>query len=96
VVRGARLVDHRDDRAPEAALARELALCYTALALVTDFDAGVQAGEGVTQAEVFRVFGENIGRLRELLLHLVTRLPHERTCSCGQALDGLHTGIGLP
>ncbi|MCW2596149.1 MAG: Purine nucleoside phosphorylase, partial [Jatrophihabitans sp.] len=37
---------------PEAGLARELALCYTTLALVTDLDAGVEAGEGVTHAEV--------------------------------------------
>ena len=41
---------------PEAVLARELALCYTPLALVTDLDAGVEEGEGVTQAEVFEVF----------------------------------------
>src|SRR2546421_11982247 len=38
---------------PEAVLARELALCYAPLALVTDLDAGVDEGEGVTQAEVF-------------------------------------------
>jgi len=38
--------------APEAALARELALCYTAVALVTDLDAGVEAGSGVTHDEV--------------------------------------------
>ena len=31
---------------PEAGLARELALCYTTLALVTDLDAGVEAGAG--------------------------------------------------
>jgi len=36
------LVDHRDDGMPEASLARELALCYTCLALVTDHDAGVE------------------------------------------------------
>jgi 5'-methylthioadenosine phosphorylase len=41
---------------PEAVLARELALCYTPLALVTDTDAGVEEGDGVTQAEVFEVF----------------------------------------
>ena len=45
---------------PEAVLARELALCYTALALVTDTDAGVEEGEGVTQDEVFRVFAGNV------------------------------------
>ena len=41
---------------PEAVLARELALCYTAIALVTDLDAGVEGDHGVTQEEVFRVF----------------------------------------
>ncbi len=50
---------------PEAVLARELALCYTTIALVTDTDAGVEAGEGVTHAEVFRVFSANVHRLRE-------------------------------
>ncbi len=39
---------------PEAVLARELALCYTAIALVTDLDAGVEGDHGVTQEEVFR------------------------------------------
>src|SRR5690606_34109432 len=51
---------------PEAVLARELGICYTAIALVTDHDAGVEAGHGVTQEEVFRVFGENTVRLRGL------------------------------
>ena len=49
---------------PEAVLARELALCYTSIALVTDLDAGVEGDHGVTQEEVFRVFGENTERLR--------------------------------
>jgi 5'-methylthioadenosine phosphorylase len=47
---------------PEAVLARELALCYVPLALVTDTDAGVTEGEGVTQEEVFRAFGRNVAR----------------------------------
>jgi 5'-methylthioadenosine phosphorylase len=81
---------------PEAVLARELALCYTPLALVTDLDAGIETGAGVTQQEVFRVFGENIGRLRDVLLALVARLPEQRSCPCGHALDGLRTGIELP
>jgi 5'-methylthioadenosine phosphorylase len=81
---------------PEAVLARELALCYTSLALVTDLDAGIETGGGVTMAEVLRVFRANLGRLRDLLLQLVTRLPAERDCPCGQALDGLDTGIELP
>ena len=45
---------------PEAALARELGLCLTSVALVTDLDAGLEHGEGVTHEEVLRVFAENI------------------------------------
>ena len=58
-----------------AVLARELALCYTALALVTDHDAGVEGDGGVTQEEVFRVFAENTERLRTLLLDVAAALP---------------------
>jgi 5'-methylthioadenosine phosphorylase len=74
---------------PEAVLARELALCYTSIALVTDLDAGVEAGTEVTQEEVFRVFGENTERLRALILDVAPSLPAERSCPCGSALDGL-------
>src|SRR5208283_4190919 len=63
---------------PEAVLARELALCYTPLALVTDLDAGVEEGAGVTQAEVFKVFAANIKRLRDLVAMIIAALPEER------------------
>ena len=81
---------------PEAVLARELELCYTAVALVTDLDAGVSAGEAVTQEEIFRVFGESIPRLRTTIAGIVAALPHERDCACAHALDGIDTGLVLP
>ncbi|HLU33418.1 MAG TPA: S-methyl-5'-thioadenosine phosphorylase [Natronosporangium sp.] len=71
---------------PEAVLARELAMCYTAIALVTDLDAGVEGERGVTQEEVFRVFAENTERMRGLLLAAVAALPAERTCPCPTAV----------
>jgi 5'-methylthioadenosine phosphorylase len=71
---------------PEAILARELALCYTAIALVTDLDAGVAGERGVTQEEVFRVFAENTERMRTLLLATLAELPAERTCPCPSAV----------
>jgi 5'-methylthioadenosine phosphorylase len=74
---------------PEAVLARELALCYTAIALVTDLDAGVEGDHGVTQEEVFRVFGENTARLRGLLLDAAAALPIDADCACHHALDGI-------
>lgn len=82
---------------PEAVLARELGQCYTAIALVTDFDAGVESdGElsaAVTQDEVFRVFGENVARLRDVLEAVVPALPVERSCPCSSALNGLVAGL---
>ena len=81
---------------PEAVLARELALCYTAIALVTDLDAGVEGEHGVTQEEVFQVFADNTARLRGALLKAVTELPTERTCPCPTALDGIKLPLILP
>jgi 5'-methylthioadenosine phosphorylase len=81
---------------PEAVLARELALCYTTITLVTDTDAGVEEGEGVTQAEVFRVFADNMKRLRDLLVTIIKTLPAERDCPCPHALDGLDLPLQLP
>lgn len=81
---------------PEAVLARELALCYTAVALVTDTDAGVAEGEGVTQAEVFEVFAANVARLREVLVKAVGALPAVRSCPCQHAVDGLPLPFELP
>ena len=81
---------------PEAVLARELALCYTSIALVTDLDAGVPGAESVTQEEVFRVFGENTARLRSVLMDIVAALPLERGCPCSAALDGIDVELVLP
>ena len=81
---------------PEAVLARELALCYTPVCLVTDLDAGISAGEGVTQEEVFRVFGENVDRLRGLIAEVVGALPADRDCPCPHVLDGIKLPLELP
>ena len=81
---------------PEAALARELALCYTSIALVTDRDAGVDEGAGVTQAEVFALFAEHTDRLKTLLTDVASTLPTARTCPCSTALDDIDLPVELP
>ncbi|WP_433547227.1 S-methyl-5'-thioadenosine phosphorylase [Streptomyces sp. CA-294286] len=83
---------------PEAVLARELGLCYTSMALVTDLDAGAETGEGVSHEEVLKVFGANVDRLRGVLFDAVAGLPSNasRDCLCAHALDGIETGIALP
>lgn len=77
---------------PEAVLARELELCYAAIALVTDVDAGVAVGEGVKAADVFAGFGENVQRLKQLVRAAIDRVDSERTCThCRH-----HAGVALP
>ena len=67
---------------PEAALARELGVCYSGLALVTDYDAGVERAEAVTMETVFRVLAENIERVKGVLLRAIPAVPAERSCGC--------------
>lgn len=77
---------------PEAILARELELCYAAIALVTDVDAGVAAGEGVKGVDVFAGFGENVDKLKALVQAAIGRVASERTCELCQH----HAGVPLP
>ncbi len=80
---------------PEAAIARELALCYTSVALVTDLDAGFEDGSGVTHAEVMEVFARSTDRLKDLLTRAVAALP-DGDCGCRHSLDGLRLPFELP
>ena len=86
---------------PEASIARELAICFTTIALVTDHDAGVEGGEAVTHEEVLRVFARNINGLKTVLRSAIVAMPAAEddaaaTCSCRRALDGLTLPITLP
>lgn len=89
---------------PEAGLARELAMCFTTVALVTDHDAGVDGGAAVTHEAVLAAFAGNVDRLKGVVAEVVRALPRpgdtqsrpERVCRCQQALDGLRLPIELP
>jgi 5'-methylthioadenosine phosphorylase len=78
---------------PEAYLARELGMHYTGIALVTDYDTGVEDDPGiepVTMEQVFAVMDANVGRVRELLHALVPELPVDPTvCNCASAVGPL-------
>lgn len=81
---------------PEAVLARELRMCYAALALVTDLDAGAAEGEGVGQAQVFALFRANLDRLGEVLTRAIGALPDPVGCSCATWADGLELPYEIP
>lgn len=52
---------------PEAVLAAEAGIPYAAVALVTDYDAGVDGHEPVTMEAVFEVMRQNVVAVRSLL-----------------------------
>jgi 5'-methylthioadenosine phosphorylase len=86
---------------PEAAIARELAMCFTTVALVTDLDAGVEGESGVTHEEVLQVFAQNVEDLKAVLTDAVAGMPETEpddaaTCPCRLALEGLTLPFTLP
>ena len=86
---------------PEASLARELAMCFTSVALVTDHDAGVEGGEAVTHAEVLEQFARNIEGMKSLMRRALGAMPAPETddaatCACRRALDGIELPFTLP
>lgn len=81
---------------PEAVLARELALCYATVALVTDHDAGVDEATAVTMDEVFAVFAAHTETLKAALTTVVGTLGNDRTCACSKAVDGMTLPFDLP
>jgi len=81
---------------PEAVLARELEMCYAAIALVTDLDAGIEAGSGVRAVDAFAEFARNIGPLKDLVRAAIAAAPVERDCACAHVHDGVDLPITLP
>jgi 5'-methylthioadenosine phosphorylase len=72
---------------PEAALARELGICYAGLALVTDYDTGLEGVDGiapVTMDEVFAVLEQNVARTRTLLLSAIPAVASRPSCRCAE------------
>jgi 5'-methylthioadenosine phosphorylase len=74
---------------PEAWLARELELCYANVSLVTDYDVGLEGMpdvEPVSAEAAFRVFADNLDRLRALLFRAVPRIGPQPEDVCATAL----------
>ena len=75
---------------PEVALARELGICYAGIALITDYDTGLEGVEGIESVEMHQVFSmlrANVEHTRRLLQTGLPLIPTERSCSCVTALN---------
>ena len=71
---------------PECYLARELGICYTNVALITDFDAGLEDDPSIapcTEEQIFRVFKENNAKVKNLLFAMIARVATDGDGACG-------------
>ncbi len=74
---------------PEVVLARELSLCYAAVAMVTNFAAGI-ADRPLTHSEVVEVMAANAANLRALFGRVLAALAlagGEQSCRCGEPVE---------
>jgi 5'-methylthioadenosine phosphorylase len=71
----------------EAKLAREAEICYATMALVTDYDCWHPDHDSVTVADIVRNLHKNSENAQKIIKAAVRRLPVERVCKCGTALQ---------
>ena len=70
----------------EAKLAREAEICYTTIALVTDYDCWHPDHDSVTVEMVMSTLAKNAAIAQQIIAGAVEQLPYERTCECANAL----------
>ena len=70
----------------EAKLAREAEICYTTIALVTDYDCWHPEHDQVTVEMIIANLTHNARMAQQVIAEAVGRLPFERTCECAAAL----------
>ena len=76
---------------PEAKLAREAEMCYSTIAMCTDYDCWHEEEDNVSVSSVVEIMHHNVEKAKHMLLQfLSTRAKtaaHHKTCSCQQALQ---------
>ncbi len=70
----------------EAKLAREAEICYTTIALVTDYDCWHPDHDSVTVEMIIGTLNRNSAMAQQIIAGAVETLPYERTCECASAL----------
>ena len=70
----------------EAKLAREAEVCYSTIAMITDYDCWHPEHESVTATQIIATLNQNAENAQRVLREAVRSMPAERTCKCGAAL----------
>jgi 5'-methylthioadenosine phosphorylase len=69
----------------EAKLAREAEICYSTVALATDYDCWHEGEADVTVDAVVATVKKNVSMAKAIIREAVGRIPAERTCGCPSA-----------
>jgi len=71
---------------PEAILSREAEICHAIISAITDYD--VYKEKPVSMEEIKNTMAANVDNVRRLIEAAIPRIPKERMCGCGNALEG--------
>jgi 5'-methylthioadenosine phosphorylase len=70
----------------EAKLAREAEICYSTIAMITDYDCWHPDHDSVTVATIIATLKQNATNAQNVLREAIKTLPGRRTCKCADAL----------
>jgi 5'-methylthioadenosine phosphorylase len=71
----------------EAKLAREAEICYTTIAMVTDYDCWHPDHDAVTVSDIIANLTKNAENAAHVVAAAVRAMPAKRECKCGSALS---------
>ncbi len=74
---------------PEAFLAREAQMCYSTVAIPTDYDCWMDdPNQHVTVPQLLKRYNQSLDSALELLKHTVQYHDHQQKCDCHSSLEG--------
>jgi 5'-methylthioadenosine phosphorylase len=71
---------------PEAKLAREAELCYSTVALATDYDCWHDTEEDVTVEAILQIMHKNVENAKKAIAWAARNMGEKAACGCGEAL----------
>ena len=71
---------------PEARLAREAEICYSTVALATDYDCWHESHDDVSVEAIIAIIQQNVAMARNIIKHAVKNIATSRSCECAEAL----------
>jgi 5'-methylthioadenosine phosphorylase len=70
----------------EAKLAREAEICYSTVAMITDYDCWHPNHDSVTVEIIIATLNQNAANAQNVLRQAIKTIPVDRVCKCGSAL----------